>query len=114
MNFGKNSGGGTDEKLRQITGPEFFEAHEGTDFQVTTDHGTATVRLAAVRSLAGAGQKNPRGREPFSLIFRAESREFFLPQSVYRIAHPVLGDLDVFLVPVGPDATGMCFEAVFN
>ncbi len=114
MNFAENSGGGTIEKLRQITGPEFFETYVGTNFQVTTDHGNATVQLAAVRPLAMAYRPPPHGREPFSLIFRAESREFFLPQSVYRIWHPVLGDLDVFLVPVGPDETGMCFEAIFN
>ena len=35
------------------------------------------------------------------------------PQRIYRLRHDRLGAFEVFLVPIGPDAVGMRFEAVF-
>jgi hypothetical protein len=37
-----------------------------------------------------------------------------LPQRIYRLRHPVMGELDLFLVPIGPDGEGMRYEAVFT
>jgi hypothetical protein len=37
-----------------------------------------------------------------------------VPQAIYAMRHPTLGALDVFLVPIGPDAVGMRYQAVFN
>jgi hypothetical protein len=50
---------------------------------------------------------------PFSIIFRGPSGQS-LPQRIYRLEHAQLGTLDLFLVPIGPDGVGMCYEAVFN
>jgi hypothetical protein len=36
------------------------------------------------------------------------------PQAIYRLEHPALGAMDVFLVPVGRGAEGVRYEAVFN
>jgi hypothetical protein len=55
----------------------------------------------------------PARRGPFSLIFRGP-RAPLLPQRTYRLAHPALGAFDLFLVPIGPDQDGQCYEAVFN
>ena len=52
-------------------------------------------------------------RQPFSIIFRA-AKDMIWPQGIYKIKHEKLGVLDLFLVPVGPDQEGMCYEAVFN
>ena len=52
-------------------------------------------------------------REPFSLVFRGP-KEPVLPQQIYRLEHPRLGSLELFLVPVGPDTVGMQYEAVFT
>jgi hypothetical protein len=54
-------------------------------------------------------------RAPFSLIFRA-SEPKVLPQRIYRIEHPALGRLEIFLVPLGadPPGSGMRYEAVFG
>jgi hypothetical protein len=51
--------------------------------------------------------------ESFSVIFRSQEQEP-VTQGIYRIKHSALGDLNLFLVPIGPDDQGMCFEAVFN
>jgi hypothetical protein len=56
----------------------------------------------------------PGGRVPFSLIFRAGSREFYVPQGIYPLVQSQAGRIDLFLVPIGPDAAGMQFQAVFN
>lgn len=52
-------------------------------------------------------------REPFSLLFRAATRELQLPQQIHPLEHPQLGRLELFMVPLGPDATGMRYEAIF-
>jgi hypothetical protein len=51
------------------------------------------------------------GRVPFSLIFHAD---VLVPQQICSIRHPKLGDLDVFVVPIEPDARGMRYEVTFN
>jgi len=56
----------------------------------------------------------PRGaRPPFSLLFVAEDPRV-LPQRIYRMAHQALGDLAIFIVPVGKDAQGVTYQATFN
>ena len=52
-------------------------------------------------------------REGYSLVF-AGPKEPFFQQSLFRIEHPDLGELEVFLVPIGPEAGKMRYEAVFN
>jgi hypothetical protein len=52
-------------------------------------------------------------REPFSLLFRTLDLSG-ASQSTYKLEHPKLGELHIFLVPIGPDSQGMRWEAVFN
>jgi hypothetical protein len=51
--------------------------------------------------------------ESFSLIFRGH-RNAKLAQETYTIAHPRLGEFQLFLVPVGQAAKGQRFQAVVN
>ena len=55
----------------------------------------------------------PAGDRPFSLIFRGP-RAPVLPQKIYPMENDRLGRHEIFIVPVGPDADGMRYEAVFN
>ena len=52
------------------------------------------------------------GREPFSIVFRAPATPI-LDQKIRRLEHDELGAFELFLVPIGPDDTGMRYEAVF-
>jgi hypothetical protein len=52
-------------------------------------------------------------RRGFSLVFESD-RPSPLPQAIYRVTHPQLGALDLFLVAVGPRDGKMRYEAVFN
>ena len=96
--------------LDQVT-PASFSAHVGSAFQVRVS-GSETVdaELISVTPFATAA-KGPRS-EPFSLLFCVRSAK--LPQQVYHLAHAVMGELEVFLVPVGLDERGLRMEAVFN
>jgi len=51
--------------------------------------------------------------QSFSILFRGP-KDKMLPQGIYRVDHEKIDTLDLFLVPVGPDQTGLCYEAVFN
>jgi hypothetical protein len=51
-------------------------------------------------------------RTPFSLIFIGPP-EPLLPQAIYRLEHPELEPLDIFIVPVGRDADATRYEAIF-
>ena len=52
-------------------------------------------------------------QENFSLLFRSHS-DTPPEQGIYRMEHESLGSMDIFLVPVKKDETGLYFEAVFN
>ena len=93
-----------------------FAERVGDVFRLAIDEKTTVdARLiAATPSALAAASPPPNGRRtPFSLVFRGPAGGA-LPQRIYRLEHPELGSLDVFLVPIGPDAGGMCYEAVFN
>ena len=53
--------------------------------------------------------REPGGRAPFSLVFRGGPNPP-LPQSIYRVEHEKLGELDLFVVPIAVDR----YEAIFT
>ena len=54
------------------------------------------------------------GRVPFSLLFHAADRDRHWPQQTFRLRHAELGELELFLVPLGPDERGMQYQAVIS
>jgi hypothetical protein len=59
-----------------------------------------------------AGEQEAVPRQPFSIVLRGPG-DVVLPQRIYRVEHEEMGTLDLFLVPIGPDARGMRYEAIF-
>ena len=55
---------------------------------------------------------NDPTRINFSLYFQAAPP--LLAQGIYRLTHPLMGETDIFLVPMRKVATGFVYEAVFN
>lgn len=92
-----------------------FAARVGEAFTVMADAQALALELVEVRAIGAATS----GRQPFSLLFRGPQAPR-LTQRTHPLRHPELGALEVFLVPVGPDAVegpdgrGMCYEGVFN
>jgi hypothetical protein len=82
-----------------------FLAHVGTTFA----HVEGTDLCLADVTRHGPGVQ----REQFSLIFTTDANAV-LPQGIQTLHHPHLGDLALFLVPVGPGADGLHrYEAAF-
>jgi hypothetical protein len=55
----------------------------------------------------------PGQTERFSAYFRGPL-ELFLPQSIYRMEHERLSEMEIFIVPIRKDGEGIYYEAVFN
>jgi hypothetical protein len=90
---------------------ETFAGHEGEAFPIRLDDGSALeTRLQSARTW---GSGSDGHRVPFTLTFVGPMQPV-LPQRIYRLEHPEVGAFDLFLVPVGPNAQGMQYEAVFT
>ena len=90
-----------------------FAAHQNSVFAVVeaAERGLQ-LDLIEVRKL-GHQPHAPRS-DPFVLTF-AGPPDRLLDQRIHRLSHPVLGELEIFLVPIGPGADARPqYEAVFN
>ncbi|HYF72200.1 MAG TPA: hypothetical protein VD864_05235 [Nocardioides sp.] len=99
-----------------------FAAHLGEAFDVGVEGGSATVPMVLAEATESdePGGPGPAGQQrmQFSLVFRGPLTPL-LPQGTYRLHHAEMGDLDLFLVPLGPigsdgpDGGAMRYEAAF-
>lgn len=55
---------------------------------------------------------SPR-RNPFALVLSGPA-SLILPQGIYGLLHPQHGRLDLFMVPIGRDASHTRYELIFN
>ena len=95
-----------------------FEPHVGERFELVTATGESfevTLTSCAETSYGSPEQWLEQiDRVPFSLVFHAPGGEL-APQQTFTVRHPQLGELEIFLVPLGPDRErGMTYEAVFS
>lgn len=76
--------------------------------------GRLDLELLEARTIdAGAPASGSDGtRAPFSLLFRGPL-EPALPQRIYRLEHEAVGALEIFIVPVARDASGVHYQAIF-
>jgi hypothetical protein len=104
--------------LDSLTAAHFREI-QGTRFQVT--HGPASHEFELVNVTEFPGAAQGTFRKPFSIVFHGPL-DPVLPQGTHRLEHAKLGELDLFLVPVGPNEpsapgeapAAMRYEAVFG
>ncbi|MQW89753.1 DUF6916 family protein [Sinorhizobium saheli] len=83
---------------------------EGFDLDMGT--GSLALTLAEASPLPAHNLSRAR-RSPFSLLFRSGS-PIVLPQRIYRLKHARLGSIEVFLVPVARDRSGILYQAIYN
>lgn len=95
-----------------------FSSHLNEIFQL--DLGSSALlelELVEVTSLSSGAQgwRAMQGirREPFSLVFRGPA-DPLLKQRIYTLKHETMGTFEIFLVPIGGDAEGCDYQAVFN
>lgn len=90
-----------------------FVPHLHTRFFLAVDDAT-TFPMELVEAAESRFNPGVEGRrQPFSTVFLGPG-DVVLPQGIYRLTHPEMGALDLFLVPIGVDASGVRYEAVFT
>ena len=92
---------------------EDFARVADQEFDVFVGSATVTMTLVGIEAL-----KTPQGqrREAFSLIFKS-ANPIVLPQRTYQMRNRSLENaqtVGVFIVPIGRDADGVRYQAVFN
>ncbi|MBI4751527.1 MAG: hypothetical protein HY774_23855 [Acidobacteria bacterium] len=85
-----------------------FREHLHTDFAVQISE-TQSINLKL--NTIQVRQEKPTCEE-FSLTFLGPL-EYQLIQQTLHLSHPVMGELDIFIVPVSRDQNGISYEAVF-
>lgn len=96
--------------LQDLTSASFSE-HLGSTFRIQLGDGKS-LDAELFEVLLHEPHGGPR-KQPFSIHFRGP-RGAALPQAIYQMEHEQLGSMEIFLVTIGPDEKGMCYEAVFN
>lgn len=89
-----------------------FAPHVSETFWVATGEAERfpilLVEATALDARPGVGRD-----DPFQLRFRSTGPNM-LVQQVHHMSSAALGELDIFLVPVGQDANGVIYQAIFN
>src|SRR5262245_10252560 len=94
-----------------------FAGRLGETFWIHLESGTMLeaelLEVTPLSTRSAQGTEIQRPRAPFSLVFRSPAHTR-LVQSIYQMAHPVIGTFEIFLVPIGLDAQGLRCEAIFT
>lgn len=93
---------------------ESFTPHVNDTFDLKRDDGEDLGLELVEATPMGSPPKGDR-RHSFSVLFHCPEEQP-LPQQTYAVEHGEMGELELFLVPVGPDEEkkGMLYEAVFT
>jgi hypothetical protein len=86
-----------------------FTPHLEAIFDMQAAGGVVPLKLAKVDPAGDSGRKGGA----FSLLFVAPKGPWF-QQAMYPVQHPVLGIMELFLVPVGPASGGNGYQAIFT
>ena len=96
---------------------DHFAQRQGQHFALLLDDGgELQTELLEVRALPAPAHAELK---PFSLLFKGPAAPL-LPQRIYRLRQPQAAgetateELEIFIVPVRADATGVHYEAVFS
>ena len=76
-------------------------------------HGDEEVAFELIEATALASAGSPRPSPPFRVLLRAQAG-FNGGQGIYRVQHPTLGEMDLFLVPIAREEGRVRYEAIFN
>ena len=96
--------------LQEITIDQ-FEPLLGQTLTLEYADGSLFVELVEVAALRSP---SPRPQSPFSLTLRVDTLAPLIEQGICRLQHPVLGGLELFVVPTGPDGHGNTYQIIFN
>jgi len=89
---------------------EDFSPLVGSDVEVRAYGQQARLK---VKAAAPIKSPSPRATQPFHLVLSAPPA-WRLPQGLYKLTHPTLGEIELFTVPIGLDGSDFCYEVIFN
>ena len=101
--------------LQEITAAD-LEPYLNQTFSVSLEPSIAIeLALISLTELGPVGRNSetPGRQIAFSAVFRGPASPL-LPQHIYSFSHAGLGTFEIFITPIGPDAVGMRYEAIFN
>jgi hypothetical protein len=84
-----------------------YKEQVGSSFHIMRGDGLADIVLIEVTD------NSEPSAERFTLLFRGSLDRFF-EQNTYELGHDVLGSEPIFIVPVGRQADGFLYQAVFH
>ena len=90
-----------------------FSPHLYSQFSLYYDEENQPLTLDLIEICELSTERLGDLGQSFSLVFRHQS-DTAIPQKIYQLKHDRMGDLNIFLVPIGPDQKGMRYEAIFN
>jgi hypothetical protein len=105
----REAGGMTDRQLVF----EDFKDRSGTVFTPTEPDVPAIPLTLTEVKLLPANFAPPGARPPFYLMF-VGAGDTLLPQRLYRLKQDDMGEVTIFIVPVGKDEHGISYQATFN
>ncbi|GGF06712.1 hypothetical protein GCM10011611_10250 [Aliidongia dinghuensis] len=91
---------------------ETFVPHLGETFSVDIGE-NASMAIALIEAGALPGPTGRDGASPFQLQF-AGPGPACLAQRTHRLMHDSLGEMAIFLVPIGRHGDGFLYQAVFS
>jgi hypothetical protein len=90
-----------------------FSQHVNTKFRVNLDADNGLdLELVEVRGYMSKHNEQT-GMERFSVYFQGPG-EPYLPQKSYTVQHDQMGEVEIFIVPIGKTDAGFRYESVFN
>lgn len=103
-----------DETLVDLSA-EAFRPHLNTTFVITHPQAEGRVEVELIEVGEIESHTKRADRTPFSLLFCGPENAP-LEQGIYHLAHEKMGEMDLFLVTVGPGAEdpSMRYEVVFT
>jgi len=105
---------GKDDREMDTLALSAFESHVGSVFKLAadTDSEIDLILISATRMPTTDPPGTSDTGRPFSLLFRGPEAQPF-GQGTQTLSHLTMGRLEIFLVPIQPDAEGPLYEAVF-
>ena len=95
--------------MNELPGRDAFAENLHTRFQVVD----AVPELLELELEQVSELHATRWQQTFSIVLQGPA-ERMLPQRTYRLQHPRLGELELFMVPVGRKGQSILYEVVFN
>ena len=90
-----------------------FASHQNEDFALELENAGLSLKMKLIEVSEIGSPKPQEKRRAFALVFLGPS-DYPLNQQIYRLTHPKMRELNLFLVPIGPNQEGLQYEAVFN